>query len=725
MAYGSGKRGMAVLGREEADAHELDEQGAADAAFAGEDDDEREDPYTELANALKDEAANALGIDGDTIADEQVKAFERYLGRDYGDEIDGMSRVHTREVFETVEWLRPTIARVFAAGSKAIKVSAWGQGTEQLAQEATDYLNHVLFEEADGLAVIDSFAFNGLVQKIGVLAACWKDDELGPPRTYENVSIEQAQKLILDEKTGQPREDLELLETKQNPDGTVTLKVQHVVSKARPELHCLPPEDWRCSKRTVSLQRPAYCGHTYWLSRSQINALLPGHEDILDEIGDGERGWDHDERRSLRFDIDDQAETGRERSRGGEDIPLEREYYYFDLNDDGYDELLEVWRIGDKVLEVEEIDDNIYAAWSPIRIPHKLVGLSMADITSDIQRVQTVLMRASMNATMLAVAPRTVVREEDVNLTDLLTVRPGGIIRIKKGSGKEPSQAFMPMITPDVSGSALKMMDRVDMQRQSRTGITQHSQGLNPDVLNETMGGIELLQTAAEEREEMILRNLAAGLEAAVRKFWRLLVQNRKGEQSVEVQPGQWRKFNPEKYSADAQVKVDVGQGTGNTRVRLMQLQFLLQLQQAVITRLGPANPFVTPMHLHNTIEEICRLMGFRTADQFFADPTKMAPEVLAKAMQPPPDPKAQQAMQKMQADMAAMQKKFELAMAELQQKGVLKREELQQEAQLEREKMGAEVGLAREEIQADALAKATAMPVTFGRRTQLGGDKL
>lgn len=700
---------------------EDDEQEAADAGLVElGDEGEETDPYEELSLALQAEREGALGTEGDTLANDQVAAFERYLGLDYGDEQVGQSRVHTREVFETIEWMRPNIARIFTAGDKTIMVSPWVEGEDgiNMAEEATDYLNYVLFQECDGLAIIDSFFFDGAVQKVGFLAATWDDEELGPPEELEGVDIYQAQALEADEKN-------ELLEVEPDSDETFRIRLQRVKKPARPSLDAIAPEDFRCSKRTTSLERPSYCGHTIWTSKSQLRQMFPEKHAEIEEYADSARGWESDERRQLRFDLDEEvSETARSAREDGNDVALEREFIFFDLDGDGYDELLECFSIGTCVLEAEPVEDNIYGGWSPIRIPHKLVGMSMAEVVMDIQRIQTVLTRTAMNASLLSVAPRVAAHEDKVNLTDLLTVRAGALIRFK-GSEKA-EDVIRPIVTPDTSAATLKMMDRFDLVRQSRTGVTSHSQGLNPDVLNKTMGGIELLQTAADEREELIARNLGAGLQAVVRKLWKLIVTNRKGPHKVYLpKRKEWKTFDPSQWDENAQVTVDVGQGAGNVRVRLAQLQWLLGLQMQVIDKFGLDNPFVTLSQVHNTIEQITRLMGYRTADAFFTDPKTIAPEKLQAMLQPKPDPKLQAEMQKMQLSQQEQNNKMQAQILELQQRGQLKREELAQEGQLAREQMQTEADLSMHETLVNAAAKSRNEPAPIPRKTQVGGDKI
>jgi len=727
----------AMLGGAEDDAGE---QEAAELAMREGDEDEDEDGEEQadedLMLALMAERAASLGHDGDQIADDQVKAFDRYLGKDYGDEIAGSSRVHTREVFETIEAMRPKAKRMFGRGAKTITVEPWAPGEEaaQQAQEAQDYLRGVLFgdpQQLDGHAIFDDFFFDGALQKIGWGAVCWEEAELGPPEKAGGLNLLQAQQLATDaQKPDAPFELRDIQpESGDGQEQTFVAVVQHVRRPAKAVIEIIAPEDILVSRLAVDLTDPPYCGHKMRRTLSRIKAMWPDKADEIDEVaGSDALGVTNDARRQARFwDLDESSVSAQREDE--DDIELFREYIRFDRDGDGYPELLECWSIGDLLLEAEPADDNPYFYWTPIRIPHRLIGLSIADVESDIQRTNTVHLRNANNASALAVTPRKVVHPGHINMPDLLNVVPGGIIRMNQQSQKLPAEVIKEETTPDLSGAALKMMEKMDRLTERRTGVTEHLQGMNPDVLNQTMGGIDLLQNASAERVECYLEAMAAGLGPGLTKFLRLHVAHVKSEREVNVSAkankADYRKFNPSKWSRSLKVAVQTGQGTGNRQVRIGQLMGIMVQQEKVVARFGPANPIVTPKHLHNTVEQIVREMGFLSADEFFADPSTLDDKALAAMMQPPADPKAQEAMAKAQIQMQEMQQDMRQFVMKTQQEMQQFMMKLQAETQAKREQLGAEVALSREETQAKTMASVAGARLKAGPRTEVGGEKV
>jgi hypothetical protein len=66
-----------------------------------------------------------------------------------------------------------------------------------------------------------------------------------------------------------------------------------------------------------------------------------------------------------------------------------------------------------------------------IPMPFRFFGLSFYDLLADVQQMSTTIMRQTLDNMYLQNAARTVVVDGQANLDDLLTSRPGGIIRVK------------------------------------------------------------------------------------------------------------------------------------------------------------------------------------------------------------------------------------------------------------------------------------------------------
>lgn len=75
----------------------------------------------EILAAINAKASVAYGSDG-LLEGERAQALDYYMGRPFGDELEGRSDAVTRDVLETVEWILPSLMRIFAGGGEGSRV---------------------------------------------------------------------------------------------------------------------------------------------------------------------------------------------------------------------------------------------------------------------------------------------------------------------------------------------------------------------------------------------------------------------------------------------------------------------------------------------------------------------------------------------------------------------------------------------------------------------------
>lgn len=663
---------------------------------------EMTDDESRLLNALKAEQEGAATYWQSEIVEQQRDAMEAYYGQAYGDEVEGRSQLVTREVFETIEWIRPDLIDMFSSSDRIVSIEPTSPEAETTCEIAQAYLNHIFFQEHDGLSILDHFAFDGLLQKLG-LATVYVDTKQGKEETFDGINTAQLETI-----TSNPRvaEVLEVVSeeteaTDLYPDGMV-----HSVSVAYSDEKCLrfetvAPEDFSVSTRAVDLDSAVYKGIVRRMTRTEVAKRWPDKFDNIKEAlvaGTGNL-TDWDTRREARFLGEEDWENGYNASSHAEAqlLHVYEEYVWYDMDGDGIAEQYQVFRLDDFILEYAEVDEHPFACWTPIPIPHRLYGLSIYDIMKDLQRAQTVLLRATLDTTYQSVAPRIAVHENKVNLNDLMDVSAGAIIR----TTAPPGEVMMPVKQPGAAADSLPVIQHIGEVSQQRTGVTRSAQGIDPDSLNKTATGLQISQDAAATRKRMIARNFGKGVQSLLQKAFKLLITQVDSEQMIRFD-GNWVPVNPVEWSDGMRVVVDVGIGTGSREANVMNMQMVLGMQEKWAQTFGLNTPVVTPKHMHNAAEEIVRAMGYRSVDRFFGDvgnfqppPPQANPAIQAKQQEM--QLKAQESQIKMQADMQEAQAKLQLereqGLAELE----LKREEMALEFQQKMAIAERELALKRE----------------------------
>ena len=150
----------------------------------------------ELLTILKAEEYDCTSYYSSELARDQADAMDRYYGAPYGNEIDGLSKITTHDIEDTINWMLPDLMRVFMSADDLITVTPNAPEDEDNCDPAAQYLQHILFNDNQGATIIHDFAFDGLLQRIGVLSVMWQDPQPMPSEIMENVPADQLQKII-------------------------------------------------------------------------------------------------------------------------------------------------------------------------------------------------------------------------------------------------------------------------------------------------------------------------------------------------------------------------------------------------------------------------------------------------------------------------------------------------------------------------------------------------
>lgn len=659
---------------------------------------------TEILAAIDAQAEIAYGSDG-TLDDERAQAMDYYLGRPYGNEVDGRSQVVTRDVLETVEWIMPSLMRIFTAGDKVVEFQANGLEDEPAAKQETDVLNHVILNQNDSFMNMYTWFKDALLSKTSYVKIYWDEKEDTTEETYQGLSEVQIGMVSQDESVEIVSvEPIESMTT--GPDGMPALSVSYNIKLKRTNKNgkvCIdpvPPEEMRVSAsvRGYSLRTASYVEHRTMKTLSDIRAMglkidddiSGGEEEVDSTLSDARNLYDEDDFRHEAADPSMREVLFR-------DVTIR-----IDANGDGLAELMRYYIVGSTFLAEYDAENVYYACLGPIPMPHRHVGLSIADLVMDLQKIRSTLLRSYIDNLYLQNNGRFAISDR-VNLDDMLVSRPGGVVRVEG----EPAGAIMPLVHPSNGGAAIQGLEYLDTQKENRTGVTKYNQGLDSNSLNKTMGGITQIMGAAQQRIELLARVCAeTGVKDAFLLVHELLQKHsskpltlKLNNQYVDVDPRQWK--------TRTDMTVAVGLGTGNKDQQLQHIMTIMQVQ-----REGLQIGITDPKKIYAAAKRLTENAGFKDGEEFFSDPSQQPP----KPPQPNPEVEkakaemqikqqtaqldAQMSQQKAQQDAQMQQQKMQAEMAMAQQK-------LQNDMQLAREKMQADIQLAREKAMMEAQLKA------------------
>ena len=617
----------------------------------------------ELVTRIREEITSSLGYMGDTISQQREMAMKYYYSLPFGNEVEGRSQYVDSTVQDTIEWIKPSLMRVFGSGDEMVKFNPHGPEDVASAAQATDYVNHVFTKDNPGWEILYSWFTDALLSKNGIVKVWWDEYSEEKREEYSNLSDIEFQYIIADE-------DVEVIEHSEIIEEE-TQEVYHdlVIKRSsydgRVKIENVPPSEFLIARESKSIQDSRFVCHRVLKTLSELREMYPDkdldHEDLK---GGGDEMIDFSAERLERYSFDKSAEYWEgwgDESYGEEGLRtywLHESYLKTDFNNDGITELRKVCTVGSTVLANDEIDRIPFVSITPIKIPHKFFGLSIADVVMDLQLMKSTLMRTLMDNAYNQNYGRYAVLEGQANLDDLLTQRPGGVVRVKSPN------AVMPLATPALEPYTFQMLEYLDSVRESRAGVNKNTQGINSDALTShtTATAVNAVMTNAQSRIELIARQFAeSGVKELMWLIYELVLKNQDKERVIMLR-NEWVPVRPDMWSDKMDCTVSVALGNGSKDQQMMHLSQMIQFaSQAMQGGL----PIVTEENMYNLGAALVKAMGYQNVDEFLTKPPPPQPQ------QPSPEDQLKQ------MEMQVKQKELEIKAADVQ----LKAAKIQQEA--------------------------------------------
>lgn len=599
-----------------------------------------------------------------TLADKREQAMREYARLPYGDEEDGRSGYVTSDVLDTIEWVRPSLLKIFAGGDQAVTFEPTGPEDVQGASQATDACNYVFFKQNNGFLILYTAITDALMLKNCAVMWRWKEQTRTETTRYKGLTDEE---LIMHmQALADASPEIVAASTQQvaGPDGMPVnvhdVKIRTSKKVGKTFLEAFPPEELLVAKNWTSplLEECPYVARLMRTTLSELKEM--GHDVTAEELAAADR-IDVSSDRTLRAS-QTTGWNGENNEVQAEDESrvegwLRIEFVLCDRDGDGVSERLMVLRLADRILSVEECSHVPIATASPILKSHRWDGQSLAELVSDLQRLHTVITRQMLDSLYQANTPRKRVLMDSTgalmaDIDDLLDSRVGGIVRVRS------QDAVADEVTQWVGGQAFPMLQYLDQMRMNRSGVNYLSSGLDANAINKTAAGARITDGRMQERTELIARVLA---ETLVKPMFlgilKLLTENCMEKLAFRLRD-QFVQFDPQEWRDQYDTTINVGLGTGNKEQQAMILSQIEAAQMAAVQG-GGMGLMVTPKNLYNLQAQKVKLAGFQNVDDFWKDPGDQMPP--QPPQQPSPDQvKAQADAQKQQATLQADAHKFQ-----------------------------------------------------------------
>jgi len=452
----------------------------------------------------------------------------------------------------------------------------------------------------------------------------------------------------------------------------------------------LPPEEFLIDRNATSMDDAYLVGHRRYLTVSELVEMGYEYDDVMQYASPYDMEMDDNAEYRARHPLGVDT-TDSEQDDSNLKVQYIEAYMKIDMTGDGMAELRRVCCLGDSY----EIRRNYpcshipFVSFCPDPEPHTFFGTSIADVTQDIQKVKSMILRSMLDSLALSVHPRVAVVEGQANIEDVMNTEVGGIIRTRNAG------AVQPFNVPFVGQQAFPMLQYMDEIKENRTGISKASMGLDPDALQSaTASAVNATVQGGQQHIELIARIFAEkGMKPLFKGILKLLSTHQDKERMVRLR-NEWTPIDPRAWDAGMDVVVNVGLGNGSSQERMQYLSVISGKQEQILQTLGADNPLVEMTQYRNTMAKMVELAGFKDAGMFFKEVQPISPEQKAMMQQNKKPDAAEQLIQvqiqEIQADMAKSAARLELD-----------KEKMKRSDDLDRDKLDSEILLKAAEIEA------------------------
>jgi hypothetical protein len=597
-----------------------------------------------LLNAIDAHAERAYGSNTDSgeLARQRSLALDAFLGKNIEPAPVGRSQVVDQTVFETVQWILPSLTRIFAGGDDVVEFEPVGPEDEPIAEQESMVLNHLVTQKNNWFLTCLEWFQDALITK-NAYCYVYMEEKLVPEvERYEGQSEDQLALLMQD--------DVEIVSAEQrvdedNPDPVLDpmtgeqmidpmtgqpvfmprmiydVEVKRTKPKKNLKFMVLPPENCRISEDTTDFTLRD-CPYFEYFEEVTISELRKQGYDVPDDIADDAQQYRYGLEERARDEIYDlRHRTRTEQNPVDPAMRLVRArtiWIQHDYDEDGIAELQKVVRVANTILDMEPASRIPVASIVPFLNTHRHIGTSVADLTFDIQRIKTSMLRSGMDSLHLATRPRHAASNK-VNLDDLMQSVPGGIVQIDTGQADVQGH-ITPLPTENVFPYAQQGLEHMDRVVEARVGVNRMFQGIDESSMND-YNRIGQLSTMASQRIEQIARIFANGIEYLFEVAHELVIKSGHQMEAIKLR-GNWMDIDPTQWRTGRDLRVVAPFAAGNKDSLLQRLMILKNIHSEAAAAGHPMVQLDDSYNLALEIASAADLMGVK----YFTDPATIPP---------------------------------------------------------------------------------------------------
>jgi hypothetical protein len=546
----------------------------------------------ELLRALKGDFRASETLQKEWLGKRGVWINETY-GRPYGNEVKGKSAIVSKDIKKQLEWQLPTLADPFLSSEDVIKCNPVTFEDTAAARQNELLLNTQFCRKFP--------RYNFIMKSLRVLAT-EGTLVIQTGWDYEDEEVSTEVEVVALDKNG--TEFLDVQET------TVTK-----IKKNQPTAVVCRNEDIFLDPTCMDdMDKCQFVIHRYETDMSTLK--MDGRYKNLDKVSTLETGRDSDFRPEddTNFRFKDNARKK---------LMVHEYWGNYDVDGDGVVEPIVCAWIGDTIVRLQT---NPYPDGKPPfivvpfnAVPFQLFGEALAENIGDNQKVKTAITRGLIDNMAKSNNGQVGMRKGAIDATNKKRFLNGDNFEFN-GTPAD----FWQGNYNQIPGSVFDMMQMMNNEIESQTGVKSFSGGINSGALGGTATGARGALDATATRRLNLVRNVAENMmKPLMRKWMSYNGEFLDEEEVVRVTNEQYVPIRRDDLSGNIDIDITISTAEDNA-AKVQQLSFLLQT-------IGPSEDPTIRRDIMADIYELSRMP---------------AEAKRIREYQPQPDPRQQQIQQ-------------------------------------------------------------------------------
>ena len=147
---------------------------------------------------VQGEIQSAVNYYESEFSADRTDILNYYLGEPFGNEVENRSQVVATEVSDTIEFIIPSLMKMFASSKEFVRFEPRGPEDVEAANQATDLVNFAINNDNRGFRVIHNWFKDALLFKQCAVKMYWEEKDTTVNESYESLTEDELTLLVSD-----------------------------------------------------------------------------------------------------------------------------------------------------------------------------------------------------------------------------------------------------------------------------------------------------------------------------------------------------------------------------------------------------------------------------------------------------------------------------------------------------------------------------------------------